>query len=105
VSSKDFSQRLTGDYFGHSIVVPSGTQTLDIQTDLPKPLKNEDKRITITVLQNNVKLNPTADLSWTTVPLTKGMNVIKINVTANLSQPDSTVPEFKSQMYHLFITQ
>ncbi|KAG1152549.1 hypothetical protein G6F37_004143 [Rhizopus arrhizus] len=106
ISGKEFEQRFDGDYLGHSMAVSSDIQTLIIQTELLKPLKQEEKRMMITVFQNNLKLNPTTkNHEWTTVPLNKGVNVIKIHVTANISQPESSLAEYKSQIYHLFITQ
>lgn len=106
ITGKEFEQRFDGDYLGHSMAVSSDIQTLVIQTELLKPLKQEEKRMMITVFQNNLKLNPTTkNHEWTTVPLNKGVNVIKIHVTANISQPESSLTEYKSQIYHLFITQ
>jgi hypothetical protein len=97
---------IDGEYLGHSIVVPSQIETLVIQPDFPKELKAEENRLSITILQNNIRLNTSnAKDEWTTVPLSKGTNSIKINITANVTQPESTVPEYKSQVYHLFVTQ
>ncbi|MBM6385813.1 MAG: hypothetical protein JSY10_17795 [Paenibacillus sp.] len=95
---------IPGKCLGHSIIVPAQVEGLVIQPEFPKELKEEENRLSIVVLQNNVRLNTVKD-TWTTVPLVKGMNSIKINITANITQPDATLPEYKSQSYHLFITQ
>lgn len=104
LNNEQFTMSIDGEYLGHSIVVPSKVQTLVIQPEFPKELKEEEGRISITILQNNVRLNTAKD-AWTTVPLTRGTNAFKINITANITQPDSNIPEYKSQIYHLFITQ
>lgn len=109
INHKDqFSISIDGEYFGHSIVVPSQVEALVIQPEFPKELKAEEQRLSITILQNNIRLNNNGNGSkdeWTTVPLSKGINSIKINITANITQPDSNMPEYKSQIYHLFVTQ
>lgn len=105
LNSDNFDMTVDGDYYGHSIVLPSKVQALVIKPDFPKELKAEENRLSITVLQNNVRLNTSTKNEWTTVPLSKGANTIKINITANITQPDSSMPEYKSQIYHLFITQ
>lgn len=105
LNSDKFNMTIDGDYYGHSIVLPSKVQALVIEPDFPKELKAEESRLSITVLQNNVRLNTSTKNEWTTVPLSKGANTIKINITANITQPDSSMPEYKSQIYHLFITQ
>lgn len=106
VCGKEFEQIFDGDYLGHSMVVSSDTKTLDIQAELLKPLKTEEKRMTITIFQNNLKLNTMAkNYEWKTAPLNKGVNIFKVHITANISQFESNLPEYKSQVYHLFITQ
>lgn len=104
-NSDYFDMNLDGEYFGHSIVVPSSVEALVIQPDFSKEIKAEEDRLSITILQNNIRLNTSTKNEWTTVPLIKGSNSIKINITANITQPESTMPEYKSQIYHLFITQ
>ncbi|KAI7905845.1 uncharacterized protein BX663DRAFT_497836 [Cokeromyces recurvatus] len=96
---------LDGEYSNHSIFVPSNVETLTIQPDLVKALKVEEKRLNITVLQNNMKLNVPDMTEWHTASLTRGTNLIKISITANCTQPDSTIPEYKSKIYHLFVTR
>ncbi len=105
LNSDLFNMNIDGEYFGHSIIVPSNVEALIIQPEFSKELKAEEDRLSITILQNNIKLNTSTKDEWTTVPLSKGSNSIKINITANITQPDSTMPEYKSQIYHLFITQ
>ncbi|CAO3673709.1 unnamed protein product [Rhizopus stolonifer] len=106
VCGKEFEQIFDGDYLGHSMVVSSDTKTLDIQAELLRPLKTEEKRMTITIFQNNLKLNTMAkNYEWKTAPLNKGVNIFKVHVTANISQFESNLPEYKTQVYHLFITQ
>jgi hypothetical protein len=96
---------IAGDYFGHSITVPSKVHTINISPKLPKPLTDYRGRIHITIIQNNVKLKHHEDM-WTSVPLSRGtQNAIRINITANITQPDSAMPEYTSQAYHLFINQ
>ncbi|KAI8088285.1 hypothetical protein BDF21DRAFT_491340 [Thamnidium elegans] len=103
-NNQQFDMSIPGKCLGHSIIVPAQVEGLVIQPEFPKELKEEENRLSIVVLQNNVRLNTVKD-TWTTVPLVKGMNSIKINITANITQPDATLPEYKSQSYHLFITQ
>lgn len=106
-SNSQFQMSIPGKCLGHSIILPSKVHALTIEPEFPEQLKPEDQnRLSIVILQNNVRLNPPpATNPWTTVPLLKGTNLIKINITANVSQPDSALPEYKSQTYHLFVTQ
>ncbi|KAI9267863.1 hypothetical protein BY458DRAFT_475796 [Sporodiniella umbellata] len=105
VFGEGFEQKFDGEYLGHSLVVPSKNKAFTLQAELSKPLKNENNRLTVTVFQNNLKLNPmTKNYEWKVAPLNKGVNVFKMHVTANVSRPGSS-PEYKSQVYHLFITQ
>ncbi|KAF1799619.1 hypothetical protein FB192DRAFT_1387647 [Mucor lusitanicus] len=96
---------IDGEYTNHSVCVPSNVETLLIQPELVKALKAEERRLSITVLQNNMKLNTPTLAEWQTVPLTRGTNIIKINITANCTKPDSNIPEYKSKTYHLFVTR
>lgn len=99
------SMTIDGEYTNHSVCVPSNVETLLIQPELVKALKAEERRLSITVLQNNIKLNTPTLAEWQTVPLTRGTNIIKINITANCTKPDSNIPEYKSKTYHLFVTR
>ncbi|KAI8890209.1 Bromodomain-containing protein [Backusella circina FSU 941] len=85
----------------HSINVPSHINTLLITPQLPN---HERNRFAIMVFHNNTKLDPNNESTWTS-PLVRGMNVIKVSVTVNLTQPDANSPDFKSQLYHVFIQQ
>ncbi|KAL9560599.1 hypothetical protein PS6_000054 [Mucor atramentarius] len=96
---------IDGEYTNHAVCVPSNVETLTIQPELVKALKAEEKRLSVTVLQNNMKLNTPLLSEWQTVPLTRGTNIIKINITANCTKPDSNIPEYKSKTYHLFVTR
>lgn len=96
---------IDGEYLNHSVSVPSNVETLIIQPELVKALKTEEKRLSVTVLQNNIKLNTPTLTEWHTVPLTRGTNIIKINITANCTKPESNIPEYKSKTYHLFVTR
>lgn len=93
------------EYTNHSVCVPSNVETLLIQPELVKALKAEERRLSITVFQNTLKLNTPTLAEWQTMPLTRGVNIIKINITANCTRPDSNIPEYKSKTYHLFVTR
>jgi hypothetical protein len=79
--------------------VPSDLETITITPHFP----HERNRFSIMVFHNNTKLDAQND-TWTT-PLVPGMNVIKVSVTVNLTPPDSNLPDFKSQLYHVFLQQ
>jgi hypothetical protein len=95
---------IDGDFPNHSVNVPASVETLKLEPQLTKVLKQEEKRTNITVLQNNIKLNTEA-AEWQTIPLTRGTNIIKINITANCTRPESAMPEYKTKLYHLFVTR
>ncbi|KAI8327234.1 hypothetical protein BD560DRAFT_418381 [Blakeslea trispora] len=107
ISSIDQSVDMTMDglYPNHSVDVPANVEQLTIQSQLVDIVKAESKRLNITVSQNNIKLNATSEYEWQSVPLVKGLNVFKINVSANCTRPESIQPEFKSKVYHLFVTR
>ena len=107
ITSTDQSVDMTVDgiYANHSVDVPANVEQVTIKSQLAEVVKAESKRLNITVLQNNVKLNATSDYEWQSVPLTRGLNVFKINVSANCTRPESIQPEFKSKVYHLFVTR
>lgn len=105
-SSDDvYNMTIDGEYLNHSLSVPASVELLNIEPDLAKPLRNEDRRLKIVVLHNNTKLNTTSLSDWQSIPLIKGFNVIKINITANSTKPDSHTPEYKSKLYQLFVTR
>lgn len=98
---------------GHSVTVPRSVQVLKISPVLQQSLQEESKRISITVIQDNTKLDATETTrndahSWRSIPLHTGLNTIKITVTANVStsNPSGMIfPEYRTQVYILFITQ
>ncbi|KAI8975321.1 hypothetical protein BDF20DRAFT_914267 [Mycotypha africana] len=94
-----------GEYPNHSVSVPSDVDTLIIQPELDRALRAEEQRLSITILQNNVKLNTPTLNEWQSIPLSKGTNILKINLTANCTRPDSPMPEFITKTYHLFVTK
>ncbi|KAG0185397.1 hypothetical protein DFQ28_009395, partial [Apophysomyces sp. BC1034] len=107
-----FRQTMNGDTMGHSVVVPSEVERIKIMPTLQQALRAESKRVTITVLHNNCKLNlAEAEVYAEDNPpcwvasLSRGLNTIKINVTANITKPGVMAPDYKSQTYILFVTQ
>ncbi|KAF7722312.1 hypothetical protein EC973_003463 [Apophysomyces ossiformis] len=107
-----FRQVMDGEMLGHSIIVPSEIDQIRIMPMIQQVLRGESKRVTLTVLHNNCKLNVAeAEVYAEDRPpcwiasLTRGMNTIKINVTANITKPGVMVPDYRSQTYILFVTQ
>lgn len=96
---------IDGEYLNHSLSVPASVETLTIEPDLAKPLKNEEQRLKIVILHNNTKLNTTSLSDWQAISLAKGINNIKINITANSTKPESNTPEHKTKVYQLFVTR
>ncbi|KAI7862347.1 hypothetical protein BDF14DRAFT_1886160 [Spinellus fusiger] len=108
-TDQPFSISVKGDYMGHSMTLPSKIQTIKIMPNLLQVLRTEHKRVAITVLQNNNKLKLIEESNQDTISpcwistLSKGMNTIKINITANITQPETIIPDYRSQTYVLFI--
>ncbi|KAI7874767.1 Bromodomain-containing protein [Lichtheimia hyalospora FSU 10163] len=111
--NETYETTLVGNMIGHSVTVPRAVQVLKISPVLQQSLQDEPKRISITVLQDNTKLDSTEATrndthSWRSIPLHTGLNTIKISVTANVSTPNASgmvFPEYRTQVYILFITQ
>ncbi|KAI9313309.1 Bromodomain-containing protein [Dichotomocladium elegans] len=112
-----FSRSLGGTVVGHSLTVPSKVRILKIKPLIRDELLSEHKRISIVMLQNNGKLNVIESSidpcehplpSWESAPLQRGINTIKVTVTANVTKtntPNMVVPDYRTQVYFLFITQ
>ena len=101
---------MDGHVVGHSLTVPSKVDTITIKPILEEALLLEQRRISIAVLQNNSRLNMsgmdrTVMPSWQSAPLLRGLNTIKITVTANLTRAPNMMPDYRTQIYFLFITQ
>lgn len=107
-----FSMTLDGGMIGHSVSVASDIEKIKIKPILEDILRSECQRISIAVLQNNGKLAPSEGSAddpscWTSTPLMKGLNTVKITVTANVTKSESAgaMPEYKTQVYVIFINQ
>ncbi|KAI8997125.1 hypothetical protein BDB01DRAFT_769915 [Pilobolus umbonatus] len=104
-SSSDnmFRMEFEGEFLAHSVRVPSKIETVDIHIKLPEELLKEEKRIKLSVTHNNMTLNSTGSQHWTTMPLIKSLNTIKITVVADVTENDGR-QQMKTQVHHLFIT-
>ncbi|KAI8370678.1 uncharacterized protein BYT42DRAFT_98580 [Radiomyces spectabilis] len=108
-ANKTLDWTVNGDFTGHSLTLPSRVDTITICPFLSDTLRTHNQRVSIAILQNNCKLNmeaePNDPPSWKSAPLLRGMNTFKINVTVNITMSETMAPEYRSQVYHLFITQ
>ncbi|KAG2219089.1 hypothetical protein INT45_005820, partial [Circinella minor] len=105
-SDKTLNTLLDGHVIGHSLTVSSKVDTITIKPILEQALLPEQQRISIAVLQNNNRLNMSGmEPSWQSAPLLRGLNTIKITVTANLTRAPNMMPDYRTQIYFLFITQ
>ncbi|KAI8147926.1 hypothetical protein BJV82DRAFT_664265 [Fennellomyces sp. T-0311] len=112
-SDKSFAMTLDGEVVGHSFTVPSKVDVMTIKPVLDQVLISEHKRVSVAVLQNNGRLNMTQGSldatgdppCWQSAPLIRGLNTIKITITANVTKASGSMPEYRTQIYFLFITQ
>lgn len=107
---------LGGKFIGHSLSLGSNVETIKIMPMLKDVLRSESRRLSVVILQNNSKLNMVeGDLEseenppcWVTGPLMKGLNTIKITITANVTKADMPMvpmPDYKTQVYFIFISR
>ncbi|KAI8088928.1 uncharacterized protein BX664DRAFT_314179 [Halteromyces radiatus] len=105
----DFTMYLDGEQVGHSAVIPSTIDKLRLTPKLPTAISKELGRVIIQVIHNSNNLTAQHEQNITTgspywiMPLSPGMNIVKMIIVVNATAPDATLPDYRTQTYHLFL--